>query len=67
MPTLKQDGWVYAENRYRRKDGSIITANLAVRKVLDADGKLAYLEGFVEDITERRQDRRGGARAAYPG
>jgi diguanylate cyclase (GGDEF)-like protein/PAS domain S-box-containing protein len=53
--TLKQNGWVYAENRYRRKDGSIITANLAVRKVLDADGKLAYLEGFVEDITERRR------------
>jgi diguanylate cyclase (GGDEF)-like protein/PAS domain S-box-containing protein len=53
--TLKQKGWIYAENRYRRKDGSIITANLAVRKVLDADGKLAYLEGFVEDITERRR------------
>ena len=52
---LKNDGWIYAENRYRRKDGSIITANLAVRKVLDADGKFAYLEGFVEDITERRQ------------
>jgi diguanylate cyclase (GGDEF)-like protein/PAS domain S-box-containing protein len=49
------DGWVYAENRYRHKDGRIITANLAVRKVLDSDGKLAYLEGFVEDITERRR------------
>jgi len=53
--TLKKDGWVYAENRYRCKDGSIITANLAVRKVLDSNGELAYLEGFVEDITERRQ------------
>jgi diguanylate cyclase (GGDEF)-like protein/PAS domain S-box-containing protein len=53
--TLRKDGWVYAENRYRRKDGSIITANLAVRKVMDADGKVAYLEGFVEDITERRR------------
>jgi diguanylate cyclase (GGDEF)-like protein/PAS domain S-box-containing protein len=52
---LKQDGWIYAENRYRRQDGSIITANLAVRKVLDADGKVAYLEGFVEDISERRR------------
>jgi diguanylate cyclase (GGDEF)-like protein/PAS domain S-box-containing protein len=52
---LKKDGWIYAENRYRCKDGSIITANLAVRKVLGADGNLAYLEGFVEDITERRQ------------
>ena len=53
--TLRKDGWVYAENRYRRKDGSIITANLTVRKVLDSDGNLAYLEGFVEDITERRR------------
>lgn len=53
--TRQQDGWVYAENRYRHKDGRIITANLAVRKVLGADGKLAYLEGFVEDITDRRQ------------
>jgi len=51
----QQDGWVNAENRYRHKDGRIITANLAVRKVLDSNGKLAYLEGFVEDITERRQ------------
>jgi PAS domain S-box-containing protein len=52
---LKQDGWIYAENRYRRMDGKIITANLTVRKVLDSDGKFAYLEGFVEDITERRR------------
>ena len=53
--TQKQDDWIYAENCYRRKDGSIITANLAIRKVLDSDGKLAYLEGFIEDITERRR------------
>jgi PAS domain S-box-containing protein len=52
--TLEQTGWVYAENRYRRKDGTILTANLAVRKVLNADNTVAYLEGFVEDITDRR-------------
>ncbi len=53
--TLQREGWVYAENRYRRKDGSVLIGNLAVRKVLNADGSLAYLEGFVEDITERQR------------
>jgi len=53
--TLAAAGWVYAENRYRRKDGTILTANLAVRKILNADGTVDYLEGFVEDITERKR------------
>ena len=53
--TLEKAGWVYAENRYRRKDGAILTANLAVRKILNPDSTVAYLEGFVEDITERKQ------------
>jgi PAS domain S-box-containing protein len=53
--TLQREGWVYAENRYRRKDGSVLIGNLAVRKELHADGTLAYLEGFVEDITERKR------------
>ena len=53
--TLNTAGWLYAENRYRRKDGSVMTANLSVRKELKPDGTVAYLEGFVEDITERKQ------------
>jgi PAS domain S-box-containing protein len=53
--TLEKDGWVYTENRYRRKDGSILTANLAVRQVLNPDGSLAYLEGMVEDITTQKK------------
>ncbi|MBI5035057.1 MAG: PAS domain S-box protein [Chloroflexi bacterium] len=53
--TLNQEEWVYAENRYRRKDGSIMTANLAVRKVIYPNGTVAYLEGFVEDITKRKR------------
>ena len=53
--TLNTAGWIYAENRYRRKDGSLLTANLSVRKELNPDGTVAYLEGFVEDITERKQ------------
>jgi PAS domain S-box-containing protein len=53
--TLEDAGWVYAENRYRRRDGTIITANLVVRTVLNSDGTVAYIEGFVEDITQRKQ------------
>ncbi|HEY3312014.1 MAG TPA: diguanylate cyclase [Anaerolineales bacterium] len=51
---LQQPGWVYAVTHYRRKDGSQLTGRLSVRKVLRvADGSLAYLEGLVDDITER--------------
>jgi len=53
--TIEQTDWVFAENRYRRKDGTILTANLAVRKVLNSDSTVAYLEGFAEDITERKR------------
>jgi PAS domain S-box-containing protein len=53
--TRKSTGWVHAESRYRRKDGTIIIANVTVRKVLNADGAIAFLEGFVENITERKE------------
>jgi len=52
--TSEQTGWVYAENRYRRKDGTILTANLAVRKVMNPENTVTYLEGFVQDITDRK-------------
>jgi len=51
----QQDGWLHAENQYRRKDGRLITGNLALRRVLNPDGRLAYLEGFIEDTTQRRR------------
>jgi PAS domain S-box-containing protein len=46
---------VVAENRYRRKDGTQWTGSLILRYVLDAHGQPQFLEGFVEDITERKQ------------
>lgn len=52
---LEHDGWVFTEDEFRRKDGTCIIARLSLRRVLEPDGKLAYIEGFVEDITERRQ------------
>ena len=52
---LDAKGPIRAENRYRRKDGSIFTGNLHAWAVRDREGKLLYLEGFVEDITERKR------------
>jgi len=54
LATLEHQDWFYAEQPYFRKDGSIMIGNLAVRKVDKQDGTTAYLEGIVEDITERK-------------
>ena len=55
LTTLEREGWFYAEQPYIRKDGSIMIGKLAVRKVVAQDGTAAYLEGIIEDITERKQ------------
>ncbi|HBG73956.1 MAG: hypothetical protein A2X25_02555 [Chloroflexi bacterium GWB2_49_20] len=54
---LNSNGWYSTENRYRCKDGIILNIKLTARKVLNLDGTIAYFEGFVEDITERKRDR----------
>ena len=41
------------ENRYRRKDGRIITANVSIRPVRDKRGQVVSIEGFMEDATEK--------------
>ena len=43
------------ENWYRRKDGSSFLGKLNVRQALDAENRLLYFEGFIEDITERKR------------
>jgi PAS domain S-box-containing protein len=43
------------ESRIYRKDGSIIWIAENCRAVRDAQGKLLYYEGTVEDITERKR------------
>ena len=43
------------ESQKRRKDGSLIWTSLNVRAVRDPAGKLAVLEGFLTDITPRKQ------------
>ncbi|NLW34939.1 PAS domain-containing hybrid sensor histidine kinase/response regulator [Syntrophorhabdus aromaticivorans] len=52
---LEHNDWCYAEQPYFRKDGSIMMGKLAVRKVLNPNGTVAYREGIVEDITERKR------------
>jgi len=52
----RADGWVHYDGvLWRRKDGRIITVDVTGRKVLDENGSFAYLEGFIQDITERKQ------------
>lgn len=43
------------ESQVYRKDGKIIWISENTRVVLDANGMPLYYEGFVEDITERKQ------------
>jgi PAS domain S-box-containing protein/putative nucleotidyltransferase with HDIG domain len=49
------DGWLRSEALYRRRDGSPLTVNQSGRKVLHPDGTIAYFEGFMEDLTERKR------------
>jgi len=55
LADLERHGWFYAEQPYLRKNGSIMIGKLAVRKVVKPNSSETYLEGIVEDITERKQ------------
>jgi PAS domain S-box-containing protein len=43
------------ECQWKRKDGKAIWVSLSSRKVCGKDGRALYVEGFIEDITERRR------------
>ena len=51
---LKTRDFVKAENEYRRRDGSQFWGQLYFRVVCDGNGEVKHLEGFVEDITDRK-------------
>ncbi len=51
---LTSPRFVQQEVTYRRRDGSTFVANLYMRAVADGNGGTAFVEGFVEDITERK-------------
>lgn len=46
------EGFCRFENEHKRKDGSTFIANLYIRAVREGE-RVALLEGFEEDITER--------------
>ena len=50
---LSQNGWRIFEERFRCKDGSIITCNFHLRANFGA-GDSVELNGFIEDITARK-------------
>ncbi len=53
---MQQHGEVSAfESQVYRRDGSIIWISENARAVSDLMGKVLYYQGFVEDITERKQ------------
>lgn len=51
---LQTDGFIKAENHYRRKDGTTFWGQLYFHVVRDHQGHVKHLEGFVEDITDRK-------------
>ncbi len=52
---IKDDNWHSYINRYYKKDGSIMTADLSFRAVKDHNLDIEYLEGFIKDVTWERE------------
>jgi len=52
---VKQDMILAFETQVYRKDKSIIWLSISERSVKDPNGELLYVEGFVEDATERKR------------
>ena len=46
-------GWIKIQNRYRHRNGRVVTVNLMTRVRTSPGSSRKELEGFVEDITER--------------
>jgi len=55
LSALEEREWFYGEIPHIRKDGSIMTGKMAIRRRLNPDGTIAYLEGIAEDITEKKK------------
>lgn len=52
---LKQGSVLGHEFEFRRKDGGTIWVSLSARAVRDEGGRVLFIQGFVTDITARRQ------------
>lgn len=52
---IDKTGWPQFEARLKRKDGAVIICLLSMRIIHSRDGSPDHLEGFIQDITERKQ------------
>ncbi len=43
------------EGQFKRKDDSVFWGSLSARAIQDEDGKYAYIDGIIEDITKRKE------------
>lgn len=50
---FSSDWWDTFENRYRCRDGSVISCLVHARRILDREGGETEFESFLENITER--------------
>jgi PAS domain S-box-containing protein len=56
LAALPEKGrWTDIEGPYRHKNGSIMMASMTLRKIFDPESGSEQIEGFVVDVTERRQ------------
>jgi len=55
VSALAESGVVNAEVEFLRRDGSTLIANLYLQAVRDSDRSVRCLEGFVEDISDRKR------------
>ncbi|MBF0481595.1 MAG: PAS domain S-box protein [Desulfovibrionaceae bacterium] len=55
LKTLERRAVIRKEVRLRRKDGSVMWADLNMRAVRDEAGKVQRYEGFISDITQRKR------------
>ncbi len=60
---VEQTGFVRGlEYQVRRRDGSLIWISETARAVRDANGKVRYYEGFIDDISSRKEAEAARAR-----
>lgn len=56
LSQLKTEGKITDfEAEFRRKDGSLFWGSLSATQVTDKDGNFIFVDGVVQDITERKQ------------
>jgi PAS domain S-box-containing protein len=54
LQMMQEKGKAITELNFRRKDGQKIIVGINMWMVSDEKGQLRYLEGFLEDVTEKR-------------